>query len=219
MTTHHRVSASVLASRSIRCAAIMLGASLVASSPVNAQYRPYLGTFTYSTALPASYTKDFVDTFSWFGFTLEGDWFFSQKTSLGFAFGWQEIYEETGDSYNFDGGTFTGRTYRHLGIFPLLMRGRYWLGQEGTGFRPFVGAGLGTYRVRQTLDFGIFTSDETHWHFGVAPEAGVMFLTSRGLAWLFNARYNYPFKAGDYINGDKASWSYWGFSIGVGLAP
>ena len=35
------------------------------------------------------------------------------------------------------------------------------------------------------------------------------------IGWTLNARYNYPFAAGDYLGGKSASFSYWGFGIGV----
>ena len=218
MTTRTCASEGHRPSRFMRCAAGVLLAALVFASPARAQSRPFMGTFTYSTAMPVGYASDFVDQFSWLGFMFEGDWFFSPQMSLGLATGWQEIYDESSGTYEIESGAYTGRTYRHLGIFPLLMRGRYWLGKEGTAFRPFVGGGLGTYRVRQTFDFGIFTTDETQWHFGLAPEVGVALVTARRLAWTFNARYNYAVKAGDYVGGEQA-WAYWAFAFGVGYVP
>src|ERR671910_179242 len=67
--------------------------------------RDYLGTLSYTTAQPAGDSKDFANAFSWLGFTIEGDWFVRQKISAGFILGWQEIYKESDDSFDFESGT------------------------------------------------------------------------------------------------------------------
>jgi hypothetical protein len=209
------------ASRSFRGLAATLLCLTMLSTPAAAQ-APFMGTFTWSTALPVGETKNFIDNYSWLGFTFEGDWFIKPNVSAGLILGWQEIYQEDDlSSFEFPTGTATGRTYRHLMVIPMLARARYWAGaeQERTVY-PFGGLGLGTYRIRQTVDFGILTTDDTHWHFGFAPEAGVL-IGQRygGTAVSFTLRYNYPLKAGDYLGGDKAAWSYWGFAIGIGATP
>ena len=206
----------------IICGAVaVVAATLILPANADAQRRTrgYMGTLTYSPAVPTGDTKNFVDDFSWLGFTLEGDWFgWRDDISTGFIIGWQELYQESNnDSFEFPIGTTTGRTYRHISAIPLLFRGRYWANADKQ-IQPFVGAGVGTYWMKQMLDFGIYTGEEDHWHFGVAPEVGVMFTTRGGVGWTLNARYNYPFKAGDYLSGDSKSWAYWGIGMGVGMA-
>lgn len=196
----------------------ILGAAMRPTSSANAQIgvTPYVGTFNYTMAAPSGDSRDFADNYSWLGFTLEGDWFMKQNLSTGFILGWQEIHkEQNGDSFAFDNGTATGRTYRHLMAVPLLARARYWGGSPGKAFHPFAGIGVGTYWMKQTVDFGIYTADVDHWHFGLAPEVGVLMASHSGVAWTLNARYNYPFASGEYLNGNKASWSYWGIGVGV----
>lgn len=199
----------------------VVAATLILPGNADAQRRTrgYMGTLTYSPAMPTGDTKNFVDDFSWLGFTLEGDWFgWRDDISTGFIIGWQEMYQESnGDSFTFPIGTTTGRTYRHISAIPLLFRGRYWANADKQ-IQPFVGAGIGTYWMKQLLDFGIYTADEDHWHFGVAPEVGVMFTTRGGVGYTLNARYNYPVKAGDYLGGDKKAWAYWGIGMGIGMA-
>lgn len=177
--------------------------------------RQYVGTLSYTTAQPAGDLSDFADNFSWLGFTVEGDWFLRPNISAGFISGWQEIYKEQGgDSFTFSNGTVSGRTYRHIGSLPILARARYWTGTPGDRAHAFAGLGLGTYWMKQTVDLGIYTADENHWHFGVAPEVGVLVKTGYDIGWTLNARYNYPVSTGDYLAGKSASWSYWGFGIG-----
>ena len=176
----------------------------------------YVGTLAYTMAQPVGDTKDFANNYSWLGFSIEGDWFLRTNLSAGFILGWQEIYKEQGgDSFEFDNGTATGRTYRHIGALPTLFRARYWTGRPGEPFHAFAGLGAGAYWMKQTLDYGIYTADEDHWHFGVAPELGVLMVTSGGIGWTLNARYNYPIATGDYLAGSSKSWSYWGIGVGV----
>jgi len=211
-------SAGRVAARRLICALYLLVFVVVPGARGNAQVmsRPYLGTLSYTTAMPVGDTKDFADGYSWLGFTVEGDWFLKTNLSAGFILGWQEIYKESnGDTFELSNGATTGRTYRHIGSLPLLARARYWTGHPGEPFHAFAGLGMGTYWMKQTADFGIYTADEDHWHFGLAPELGVLMVTTGAIGWTLNARYNYPIATGDYLAGQSNSWSYWGFGIGV----
>ena len=206
------------------CVSSILSIPLVASA-ARAQglgEKPYMGSFFYNTALPVGDSKNFTDGYSWMGFTFEGDRFLTPNWSTGIVLGWQELYDQTGfEQYDFPQGAATGTTYRHLMVVPILVKGRYWTGEthQGRNLHPFFGAAIGTYYVRQTLDFGIYTAEESNWHFGLAPEAGVVLGQVRGAAWTLLARYNYPVKAGEYLNGAKSVWSYWQFGVGIGAAP
>ena len=200
------------------CALVFLAlvAAPVARGSAQVATKQYLGTLSYTTASPAGDSKDFASDFSWLGFTVEGDWFVRSKISTGFILGWQELYnEKNGDQFTFTNGTVTGRTYKHLGALPMLARARYWTGNPGEKFHAFGGLGVGTYWMKQTVDIGIYTADESHWHFGLAPEVGFLMVTGYGVGWTVNARYNYPFATGDYLSGTSKSWSYWGFGIGL----
>ena len=206
------------ATRRVTCTLFVLALMAAPLAGGNAQVltQPYVGTLSYTTASPAGDSKDFANNFSWLGFTVEGDWFVKRNISAGFILGWQEIYNEKGgDQFEFTNGTVTGRTYKHLGSLPMLARARYWTGSPGDKFHGFAGLGLGTYWMKQTVDVGIYTADESNWHFGVAPELGFLMVTGYGIGWTLNARYNYPVAAGDYLSGSSKAWSYWGFGIGL----
>jgi len=202
--------------RLLKCALCLLVFLALPIARGNAQ-RQYVGTLSYTMAQPSGDASDFANNFSWLGFTVEGDWFIRDKISAGFISGWQEIYKEQGgDSYTFSNGTVSAaRTYRHIGSLPILARARYWTGTPGDRFHAFAGLGLGTYWMKQTVDAGIYTAEDDAWHFGVAPEVGVLVKTGYDIGWTLNARYNYPVAAGDYLGGKSASFSYWGFGIGV----
>jgi hypothetical protein len=218
-------SPAIVRSSPIRWALAGLASLSLLSLPARAQgwgEKPYMGSFFWNTAQPVGDTHDFIAAYSWLGFTFEGDRFHSPSFSTGIVLGWQEIYDQSGfGTYNFPQGAATGTTYRHLMVVPILVKARYWTGgtHQGRSMHPFVGGAIGTYYVRQTLDFGIYTAEESNWHFGLAPEAGIVMGQIRGAAWTLLARYNYPVKAGAYLNSNKAAWSYLTFGIGIGAAP
>ena len=209
--TAHRISVRPL--QSAVCLLVFLALPIARG---HAQ-KQYVGTLAYTMAQPSGDASDFANNFSWLGFSVEGDWFIRDKISTGFIAGWQEIYKEEGQgSYTFSNGTVTGaRIYKHIGSLPLLARARYWTGTPGDRAHAFAGLGVGTYWMKQTVDAGIYTADSDAWHFGIAPEVGVLVKTGYDIGWTLNARYNYPFAAGDYLGGKSASFSYWGIGIGV----
>lgn len=179
-----------------------------------ARAQDYIGILTYSYALPTGDTDDFIDNDSWLGATLEGQWFVGQSSTVGLLFGWNEFYHKVQGDIDFDFGTVSGTQYRHLNIFPMMVTA-HWFGGERGGARPFIGLGVGTDYVRQLLDVGLREFTESNWHFALAPDAGIAFPLPSGSALVLAARYNYPFKAGDYIGGGSRAFQYLSFHIGV----
>lgn len=193
-------------------AAILLA---LATTPASAQ--EFIGNFAYQYGLPGGDAKDFIDNDSWLGFLLEGDWFRSTNFALGGSIGWTELYNQRdGATFELPNGAINGRAYSHLGVLPILVRGRFVFGDRTSSLRPLIGVHAGTYYIRQTVDVGQFSAEESAWHLGIAPEAGFMYFLRSGLVMQVNARYNLPFEAGEYLGGEGRSWPYWGFSIGFG---
>ena len=186
----------------------------------HAQSNP-MGVFTWHWSMPTSDTNEFTDNDSWLGASLEGRLFpWSHRMSVGASFGWNEFYNTTSEVIEFTreplSGSVSGRQYRHLAVYPMLATGQYYFGREGAA-RPYVGLGAGAYYIRQLMDIGIYTVEANNWHFGVAPEFGVLIPTSAGYGTeaAVTLRYHYPFEAGEYIGGSK-SFSY--FTLGVGVS-
>jgi hypothetical protein len=55
------------------------------------------------------------------------------------------------------------------------------------------------------------------WHFGVAPEFGLLIPSRKGTGAMtaINLRLHVPLEAGDYLGGQERSWSYLGISLGA----
>ena len=116
--------------------------------------------------------------------------------AVGWVLRWNTFSEKRDNEvYMRDNLTLTGTQYRYKNLFPLLARGVYQIGgHEGT--RPYIGAGLGvTPDITRTV-VGVYSFEETAWHFTMAPEAGII-IPFGYTSFTANVRYVYGFKAGE----------------------
>lgn len=185
------------------------------------------GSITYNTAVPQNGLNDFVDNVSWRGFGVEGRWFQSSNLSFGLSFGWNVFDQRTDVPIQIQGsdivdaensgnikGTISGTQLRYVNSFPIMATGHFYIGKKRETIRIYFGAGLGTYHIKQRLEIGIVAFEENDWHFGLAPEAGVLLRLSRDVTMVFNAKYNYAFSAGKTVSGTDKEFGYWGINIG-----
>jgi outer membrane protein W len=121
---------------------------------------------------------------------------------VGFLFAWNVFHESfPRDTYELDELTLTGNLYRYINAFPLLAIGRYHFITESK-FRPYLGLASGAYVINRVSDFGLHRFENKNWHFGLAPDAGVIYGIGAEAFVNLGARYNYAFKSG----GDVHSW-------------
>jgi len=183
---------------------------LVFGSEARAQYvDDWYWAVSYDMAAPLGDTKDFTGNFSFRGVGLEGRYFKSPKTSIGFFAGWNVFTEKVSGTVQDGNRTTTGTSARTINAVPLYVTGDYYFGDRG-GARPYVGLGAGVIYNERRNDFGIFTSSSSKWQFALAPEAGVMFPVGASLMYV-GLRYNYGFKAGDF-----ESLQYLSINVGIG---
>jgi opacity protein-like surface antigen len=145
--------------------------------------------------VPFSETKDYVAKTSWLGFSIEGRQFVTGSITLGISAGWQTFYEKAYRSSEQGSRTVTGTQYRYENIFPALATGHLYFGSPDAA-KYYVGAGIGTYWIEQRTEVGLYAATNDEWHFGFAPEIGVV-LPSGSTSWVLLARYNYALEAGD----------------------
>lgn len=81
---------------------------------------------------------------------------------------------------------------------PLLLRGT-----GSMGPRPYIDAGVGTYYISNPVDVGLVAINETNWHLGFAPDAGMVQPMSGDTVAFVNARFN-------YVKAEDITHSYWG---------
>ncbi len=172
----------------------------------------------YSIGMPmGEFKSDYIGKASFRGMGLEGRWFLNDNFTLGGSVDWQVFYEEEGpqvfdEKVQFEGAeqpvTVYGKKYKYVNAFPIMVTGFYHFGQDGD-IRPYVGTGLGTASMLKRTDLGLFTDDNTTWHFALAPEVGVLIPLSLNTAISAAATYNMAFKSGDSLN-----YSWLTFKIG-----
>ena len=184
---------------------------LLVSASVSAQS---MGSITYNVAVPTDKLDNYIDEISWRGVGLEGRWFQSSNLSFGVSFGWNVFDLRTGDVIQIKednvGGAVSGTQLRYVNTFPMLATGHYYTGKKRDQARFYVGAGVGTYYILQRLD----AYESNNWHFGLAPEAGVLVTLSREVTMIFNVKYNYAFSSGEALGGGDNDVQYWGFNVG-----
>lgn len=166
-----------------------------------------------TASLPGSSDSDvtFVDDFSFRGIGLEARYVPNRggNLSYGFSGSWNVLNEKTNEVVNLPDAAISGTQLRYFNSVPLLVNAHYYFGSRG-GIRPYAGINAGTYWIERRVDIGLSSIKDDNWHFGWAPELGVIVPLGRPeVALIANARYNWAFSAGG--SGDQ---KYWGFNVG-----
>ena len=189
---------------------------LIITASVSAQS---LGSITYNVSFPSGNLKDYVNDMSWRGFGMEGRWFSNKNISFGLSFAWTVFDQRTTDLIQIvnEGvsGTVSGTQIRIVNSLPILATAHYYTGKRRDQFRFYFGTGAGMYYIKQRLEIGLVAFNSDNWHFGLAPEAGVLISLNRDFTMIFNAKYNYAFSAGKPLGGgDDNTYEYWGINVG-----
>ncbi len=169
----------------------------------------------YDITIPMGNTRDFISNTSFRGFTMSFGDFVTDNIAVEFRWSWHVFYQEMPyDEYSDGTRTVSGKQYRYINSFPLAVGGKYFF--TGSGVRPYIGFGLGAYKLRKRTDMGIFYSETRQWQFGLTPEAGILYTFDNGVGIMANARYDVMFKAGDIDNQSNLAFSL-GFVFSSGL--
>jgi opacity protein-like surface antigen len=171
-----------------------------------------------TSSLPGGSDGDinFVEVFSFRGIGIEARYVPERGAnySFGFSGSWNVLNEKNDfgserNTIGLPGADVTGTQLRYINSIPLLANASYYFGDRG-GIRPYLGINAGTYYLERRIEIGVSAIQDDGWHFGWAPEAGVVVPLGRPeVALLANVRYNWAFSAGG--SGDQ---KYWGFNIG-----
>ncbi len=166
--------------------------------------------FNWNTGFPLGDTKDFVSNPTGRGFSIEGRGFVTDMITVGGIVGWNVFYDEVGwVTETVNNTTINGFKKRYLNTIPIMVTGHYYF---STGsIQPYLGVGLGTYYL-ETRDFmGIYYVRGEDWHFGVAPELGVVLpFGASNTGVNINFKYNYAAKTKD-----NPAQSWLGLNVGL----
>ena len=186
--------------------AILLVMSL--SFPSFAQ--DYISTLSYNMgmAVDGSDMAEFIDDVSYKGFSMGSRQYLSRFSSVGFEVGWNVFDKKEYGTFDQDNITATGTQIRYINAFPIMLNYHLYMGNR-RGIRIYFGAGAGTYYIEQRQQLGLFAVTTSNWHWGLAPEVGILIPMGRTTSLNVSAKYNYAFEAGDSIQ-----YQYIGLNIG-----
>ncbi len=178
-----------------------------------AQAQQWYWGMSYGMSATVSDTKDFTDDTSWRNWGVDIMAVVKPNTTVGVSFGWNVFNEITPTVSSIRGVEIAGTQLRYINSVPILVNARQYLGTRG-GPRPFIGVGVGPHLMKQRVDVGLWTVSQDTWHFGVAPEVGLVVPLRSGVHGFVNAKYNYAASAGD----PGRKHSYFGLNIGFAWA-
>ena len=183
----------------------------------------FISDFTWNFGFPVSNMKEYVKENSYKGFGIEGRRFLNKNLSAGLFFGWNIFDERVDKPIEIDGenygGTVSGIQIRYVNSFPMMANMHYYFGKR-KDFRFYLGANAGIYYILQRLDLGVWRLDSDNWHFGLAPEAGILIPLDNGQTHIIvNVKYNYAFDSGTGLGKkDDNYYSYWGINFGFAFS-
>lgn len=183
----------------------------------NALAQDNITAITYQVSQPLGDFEKFIGETSWIGWGLEGRRYRSptSKLTFGFAFAWNVFDEKTNETQVFDSGAVTGTQRRYVNSLPFLLTTDFYFNRKNS-IKPFIGIGAGAYYIVQRLDIGVWKFEETNWHFGFAPEAGLQFPLGE-IEGIFSLKYHYALKSGESVGGGEGQ-EYQYLSVSIGLA-
>jgi len=180
-----------------------------------------LTNVTWNIGIPVSKMNQYTTDVTYRGFTISGRRFLDKYNSVGFMTGWNIFDEKNYDPIEIksDGGsgTISGTQVRSVNSFPLLVGVHHHYGKK-EDMRVFVGLNAGMYYILQRLDMGVYRIDNDNWHFGMAPEAGIIIpFDGENTGFYLGARYNYAFDSGTALGGSENNF-YSFYELNIGFA-
>ena len=184
---------------------------------VNAFAQQGYGGISWSIATPADELKNYIDETSYRGFGIDFRSFVTKSISVGGYTGWNILDQRVDGTIEFSNGplngAINGTQIRYVNSFPIMLTSHLHIGGPRSAIRPYIGIGVGTYYVVQRLEMGVNMIEKNNWHFGLAPEVGVLFPTDY-VSILASLKYNQAFKSGEAITRNNFAFSYWSFNVG-----
>ena len=158
----------------------------------------------HSTHLPVGSVRDFVENISPRGFSADYSYFINNNFSLGFAAGYNDLYQKKDrQTYTFSETDISAVKSHSLQTIPLMLKGSYSKIKEGSVFQPYAGIAAGGSLVNYEEWFGTLVDEKSGFRFTIAPEIGTRISFNKySLAGAdLSLRYHYTaFKYNDVKN-------------------
>lgn len=156
-----------------------------------------LTTLSYSMGLGIGNTNNFISKYSWRGFGFDYRRMTHENLGVGVSLGWNTLYEEEPyGTYTYETVSVTGYQFRYLNSFPIIANVDYFIKPDEKA-NPYIGLGLGTQYIIQTVDFGIYRFESDGWPFTINPEVGVLVKTPNGPVLNLGIKFMYAVKSSD----------------------
>ena len=169
-----------------------------------------LYTINYTMSFATGETSDYISKASFRGISFDGRGFLTDNISLGGHVNWSTFYEKVPEAtYTDDTRSITGTQFRYINAFPILFNAHYYTGTAEGETRFYVGLGVGTYSINQRTDMGVWSVEDHTWHFGFAPEIGVLIPVGYASGINVSLKWNYAVKSNDSID-----YNWFGLNIG-----
>ncbi|PXY00940.1 hypothetical protein DF185_13670 [Marinifilum breve] len=189
--------------------------AMASTSYINAQNKGFV-SFGWKMGMPLSDTKDYADEFSLEGFHFGVERFVGKDFTLGLDLSFQHFYEESGKiTYKSDNSSYTGSGYKYFDAAPFTLAGKYYFGISNpeASFVPYIGVGAGAFYIKERLEVGSVSFEDTGWAFGVTPQLGFMIRLDKKLWFYSDFAYSNIFGRKD-INDHKLLSGTLGVKIG-----
>lgn len=167
-------------------------------------------TISYSMGLGTGDLGNYASNLSGRGFAIDYRKMVKPNIGVGFYTGMNTFYDERPfDTYSIDNRTLSGRQFRYVNSFPLMIAADYYV-NTGEDLVPFFGLGVGTIYNKRRTDMGIFQLEQDAWSLAFAPQVGFYYSVNRNNGIAVSAKYNLGLAAGDF----DSSQSYLSLNIG-----
>jgi len=146
----------------------------------------------YAPSVAVGSSADFASNFGYRGFALGLRYMVNEMFSVGIESGWSFRDDKRRETTSIEGPrrtlTLTSGQIRSSEVIPITATAHYYLDAESV--IPYGGIALGGYYTRRDVDVGLWYSSQDSWHFGFAPEVGIIVPTG-SIQVLTALRFNY----------------------------
>jgi outer membrane protein W len=167
---------------------------LLSPSLSYAQYTPVEGDAMYAFSWQGNKmlnNTDYIDNFSFLGFTIDGQYFVTDNLSVGGEFQWISYYQyKPRATYSNDRAAITTDLYNYVYQVPIMLTARYhFTGNERV--LPYMGLSAGAMASETTTYFSIFEIEDDKWGFASQARLGTYFAISPSFLFDINAHYSF----------------------------
>lgn len=159
-----------------------------------AQYTPVEGDATYSFSWQGNKmlnNTDYLDNFSFLGFTVDGQYFVTDNVSVGGEFQWISYYQyKPRATYERPQGAVTSDIYNYIYQVPLMVTARYhFTGNER--ILPYMGISAGAMASETSTYFSVYEINDNRWGFASRARLGTCVAISPSFLLDLNAHYSF----------------------------